>query len=60
MPMADSSSANSAFWRYTSTLSNGALVFMVQSQRVVTGTRPQPGISAGSHRHGLPQFCRLP
>jgi len=56
----NSSSANSAFWRYTSTWSNGALVFMVQSRRVVTTTKPQPGISAGNRRHGLLQFCRLP
>jgi ABC-2 type transport system ATP-binding protein len=43
----NSSSANSAFWRYTSTWSNGAPVFMVQSRPVVTTTKPQPGSSTG-------------
>jgi hypothetical protein len=56
----NSSSANSAFRRFTSTWSNGALVFMAQSRRVVTMTKPQPGISTGNRRHGSPQFCRLP
>src|ERR1022692_4039118 len=56
----NSSSANSAFWRYTSTWSNGAVVFMVQSRRVATTTKPQPGISAGNRRHGSLQFCRPP
>src|SRR5216683_1174115 len=37
-----------------------ALVFMVQSRRVVTTTKPQPGISAGNRRHGWLQFFRLP
>jgi hypothetical protein len=40
--------------------SNGALVFMVQSRRVVTTTKLQPGISAGNRRHGSLQFCPLP
>jgi hypothetical protein len=37
-----------------------ALVFMVRSRRVVTTTKPQPGISAGNRRHGSLQFSRLP
>jgi len=49
-----------ASWRYTSTWSNGALVFMVQSRRVVITTQPQPGILAVNRRHGSLQFCRLP
>ncbi len=52
-------SANSAFWRSTLMWSNGARVFMVQRWRAVTTTKPQRGISAGSRRHGWPQFCRL-
>jgi len=37
-----------------------ALVFMVQSRRVVTTTKPQPAISAGNRRHASLQFCQLP
>ena len=59
-PWPNSSSANSGFWRYTSTWSNGALVFMVQSRRVVTTMKPQPGISTGNRRRGSLQFCQLP
>ena len=43
-------SANSAFWRYTSTWSNGVLVSMVQSRRVATTMKPQPEISACNRR----------
>ena len=59
VPVPNLSSANSAFWRSTSTWSNGALVFMVQSRHVVTTTKPHPGISAGNKRHGSLQFFRL-
>jgi len=37
-----------------------ALVFMVQSRRVVITRKSQPGISAANRRHGSLQFCRLP
>jgi len=37
-----------------------ALVFMVQSRRVVTTMEPRLGMSAGNRRHGSPRFCRLP
>ena len=49
-----------AFWRYISTWSNGALVFMAQIRRAVTMTESRPGISAGNKGHGWPRFCRLP
>ena len=34
--------------------------FMAQNRRVVTRTKPQPGVSAGNRRRGSPQFFRLP
>ncbi len=37
-----------------------SLVFMVQIRRVVTMTKPRPGVSAGNRRHDSLQFCRLP
>ena len=37
------SSASGAFWRSTSTSSNGALVSMAQTRRVTTSTKPRPG-----------------
>ena len=52
-------SANSAFWRSTSTWSNGAPAFMVRIQLAVTTTRPHRAISAGNNRHVSLQFCRL-
>ena len=60
VPMADWSSANGAFWRFTSTWSNGAPVFTEPRRRVLTTMEPQPGMLAWNRRHGSLQFCRLP
>jgi ubiquinone/menaquinone biosynthesis C-methylase UbiE len=51
---------NGVIVRSTSMWSNGVLVFMVQSRRVVTTTEPLPGTSVGNRRHGSLRFCRLP
>jgi monofunctional glycosyltransferase len=60
VPVAEFVLGNDAFWRSTSTWSNGALAFMVQRRRVATTKETRPGISVGNRRHGSPRFCRLP